>query len=267
MKLPKGLTKRGNVYWADFRVKGQRVQKSLRTGNRWVAEELLTELRARTNRGDFGLLDNDYPVEDLKAQYLRYCRQSLKPETVRRYEYNLQAILPEMPRRVSQITVGAVLSYRESRLAAGVSPRTINMDVAELSAMLTWGIDHRMLADNPVKGVKALPHDHPREGRALTEAEVDRLLKASPEHWRDIWYALLVTGMRKSELANLTFSDIDWDTRELIVRRATCKYPGGAAFDEDSRAPTHCLDGLSGRIRSRSKGHRIALFRAISPAR
>ncbi|HMF14784.1 MAG TPA: site-specific integrase, partial [Gemmataceae bacterium] len=55
-------------------------------------------------------------------------------------------------------------------------------------------------------------------GRPLADDEVERLLSRSPERWRDIWYALLVTCMRKDELACLLFSDIDWNNREIIVR-------------------------------------------------
>jgi integrase len=48
---------------------------------------------------------------------------------------------------------------------------------------------------------------------------VPRLLNASPSHWRDIWYALLTTGVRKSEMVGLQFSSefLDWDAREIII--------------------------------------------------
>ena len=32
------------------------------------------------------------------------------------------------------------------------------------------------------------------------------MLDVSPPHWRDIWYAFLVTGLRRSELTSLTFN-------------------------------------------------------------
>jgi integrase len=68
-----------------------------------------------------------------------------------------------------------------------------------------------------------VPHDHPKEGRALTDDEVKRLLEASPQPWRDVWYAYLVTGMRKEELTSLTFRDVDREGRELIVRVGVAK--------------------------------------------
>ena len=69
-KLPPGMNLRGSVYWADFRVNSRRIRKRL-SSNLKTAKQLVIELRARAKRGDFGLLDNDVPVEDLKRQNLQ----------------------------------------------------------------------------------------------------------------------------------------------------------------------------------------------------
>jgi integrase/recombinase XerD len=57
----------------------------------------------------------------------------------------------------------------------------------------------------------------------LTDAEVALLLERSPQPWRNIWYALLVTGARKAELASLTFAEVDWENRELVIRGGVAK--------------------------------------------
>jgi integrase len=133
----------------------------------------------------------------------------------------LDAVLPALGvAKVSQVSVAAVLAYREKRLAQGRSPRTVNGEVGALSAMLNWGVDPgRLIGSNPFDGLKPLPHTRPKEGRPLADDEVPRLLAASPPHWRDVWYAFLVTGLRKGELAGLQFSDefLDWESREIIV--------------------------------------------------
>jgi len=199
-RLPKGMIRRGNIFWADFFAHGRRVRQSL-SGDFRVACELLTELRARANRGDFGLMDNNVPPDQLRRrrQYLRHCRQVNKAGTVRRYEYSFAAILPHVPKRASLLTADVLLDYRERRLAEGLSPRTINIDVDTLSRMLHWAVKRQKIGSNPIAGIGPLPHDHPKEGRALEPGEVDRLLAASPEPWKDVWYAFLVTGLRKSE--------------------------------------------------------------------
>jgi integrase len=89
--------------------------------------------------------------------------------------------------------------------------------------MLNWGAEQKYLGSNPIAGIKPLRHDHPKEGRPLTDEEVSRLLDRSPQPWRDIWYALLVTGAPKAELASLTFAEVDWENRELILRGGIAK--------------------------------------------
>lgn len=222
-ELPEGMVKRGATYWADFRSGGRRFRKSL-SKNLKTARQLLIEMRARTERADYGLLDNDFAVEDLRKQYLQHARQTLKPGTVQRYEYSFDAILPAMPKRVSQITMAAVLAYRQKRLNDGVTPRTVNMDVQALGTMLRWAVSPaRLIGSNPLAGLKPLRHDRPKEGRPLERDEVKRLLDKSPPQWRDVWYAFLVTGMRKNELASLKFSDIDWEAREIVISRGVAK--------------------------------------------
>ena len=71
--------------------------------------------------------------------------------------------------------------------------------------------------------MKALPHNRPKDGRALEPREVAALLDVSPERWRDVWYGYLVTGMRLREMLRLTFDDIDWESREVIVRAHKAK--------------------------------------------
>jgi integrase len=120
--------------------------------------------------------------------------------------------------------VNNVIRYRQARLEKGTSPRTVNKEVGALSTMLNWGVDPaKLIGSNPIGGIPPLPHDHPKDGRTLSDDEVRRLLEKSKQPWKDIWYAFLVTGLRKDELAGLTFRDIDWEAREIIVRGGVAK--------------------------------------------
>jgi len=148
----------------------------------------------------------------------------LKPGTVENYRHHIATVLESFPRRVREVSVSDVLMHRKERLAAGTSPGTINAELRSVSIMFNWGVDPaRIIATNPLKGIKPIPNDNPKEGRALTGEEVAALLDASPAHRRDKWFAFLVTGCRRNELAQLRFDDIDWDARELIVRRGIAK--------------------------------------------
>jgi integrase len=220
-KLPEGMVRRPDRrgFYADFTVGGRRVRDWLGTDFA-AACEILAELKARAYRGDFGLLDNRYPITELRRAYLTHCRQHLEPATIRCYEDWLTPILDALKVvHVRQLTVPAILEYREACIEQGLSARTINGRVGALQTMLGWGVDPaKLIAANPIAGVKPLPH-RPKDGRALTDDEARRLLDASPPHWRDIWYAFLVTGLRRGELEALRFTPefLDWQAREVIV--------------------------------------------------
>jgi hypothetical protein len=66
--------------------------------------------------------------------------------------------------------------------------------------MLNWGVKHHLIGFNPILSLKPLPHDHPKEGRPLTPDEVDRLLRASPSRWAELWYTLSAVQIRSPTL-------------------------------------------------------------------
>jgi integrase len=210
-------------YYADFMVNGRRVQKKLSTDFE-AAKSILHTLRARADKAGYGLLDNDYPLADLRDAYLKSCDQELRPASVQRYRERLENVLTGIGvQKVSQLDLARVVAYRESRLKS-VSPGTVNAEINSLKFMLKWAVDPAFLiGSNPIVGLKPLRHDNPKQGRALTDDEVSRLLAKSMPHWRGIWYAFLVTGMREDELASLRFTDIDWEARELIIRQHVAK--------------------------------------------
>ena len=72
---------------------------------------------------------------------------------------------------------------------------------------------------NPVRGVKLLKENNARV-RVLTDTEEERFLATLPLHYRPLVIVALHTGMRRGELANLRWQDVDFHTRTLVVRQS-----------------------------------------------
>ena len=96
-KLPDGMTTReGRAgYYADFTVGGRRVRDFLAT-DFGAACHILNELKARAQKAEFGITDNNYPLEALQRPYLAHCRQVLAASTVRCYKDWLETIVPAL---------------------------------------------------------------------------------------------------------------------------------------------------------------------------
>lgn len=226
------IYKRAKCYYADYMARARRKRKSLGNISRKDAERILRKLEGDASMASVGILTNDCSVTELRRSYLTFARQTLRPKSFVSAESCLNNILSHLSvQRVSEVTTDKVVNYREWRLSQTVkdrkrkiSPRTVNMEVGALSAMLNYGVQQGMIGTNPIRGFKRLRNDRPyKERRPLTEAEVQAILAASTDHYRPIWRAFLTTGMREGELAKLRFKDVDWETREFIVRSHTAK--------------------------------------------
>ncbi len=233
-KLPSGMQLRGEVYYAAFRSNGRLIRKKLASDFK-TAKELLVELKARASRAEFNIIDNDYSLADLQAEYLRHVEQTVRPSTAKSYRASLEIIvtwLLNVAPRVSQISADLIQHFRRERLMttkgkkseSTISPRTVNKDVAALSAMLNYGVDHRLIGFNPLKKLKPLPEDAKcKVRRALTLAEVESLFANSPERLKPVWRMFAITGIRRSELVNMRFDDVDKEARCVTVRATTAK--------------------------------------------
>ena len=222
IKMPTGMEKRGNNYYAKFRSNGQLIRRVL-SSDFAVAKVMLKDLRMKVYRENNGDIDNEFNIEELYKQWLRSITQRLALDTVKRYRQNIANVRRLIPvRTVNLLSIDIIEEFRETRLDEGAKASTVNKDVGALSGMLDWGVQREKIGSNPIKNLKKL-REQKKEERALEVSEMQEILFNSTEHWRRIWNAYFASGLRKMELANLLFSDIDWDAKEIIVRATLTK--------------------------------------------
>lgn len=63
----------------------------------------------------------------------------------------------------------------------------------------------------------------PRAGRFFTAEQIKAILGEASEPWRTIFAVAALTGMRSGELLGLTIEDLDFERKEIFVRRAAWK--------------------------------------------
>jgi integrase len=221
--MPAGMVLRGRVYHADFMKDGRRVRKRLST-DFGAACDMLNELRSRADRGALELLDNRYPWDDLKKDFLAWAKQSTRSAAA--YESDLAAFEKfSHVRCVSIVMPRLVDQWRQERLTEGVTPRTINRQVGTIRNMLAKGVHRfKVLANNALADVKRLPEGDPTKvRRALTADEVEAIFKHSRPEMVPVWRLYATTGMRRMELVNLLWSDVDLDDKSITIRASVAK--------------------------------------------
>jgi len=111
--------------------------------------------------------------------------------------------------------------FRQVRLDCGNSPATVAKKLRGLKRIFQLAVERKQLDENPFKYIKA-PKVPKQKIRVYTSEEIDRMLKTAAElqskfhlEWHLIITLALTTGMRRSELLNLVWNDIDFN--EMVI--------------------------------------------------
>ena len=216
------LRKKGNAYFIDYRVNGRRLRKSVGRSKK-IAELALKDLEVKLAKNELGFLKADQSFEKLLADFKAYCQTNLAPSTRKRYGSildNFLRFLSQSPIRLeklSQFTPKAFEDFKQFRKSEGAENRTVNAEMIVLRMMfrlaITWGYQKA----NPTDGVSRLRVPTTVAPKFLTEEQCKQLLEASDDWLRPVFFAFLNSGMRKSELENLEWRDVDFDRRKIKI--------------------------------------------------
>ena len=111
--------------------------------------------------------------------------------------------------------------FIQTCLKRGNSPATANKKIGSLKRIFQMAVQRRQLEDNPFRYVRKLKVT-PRKIRVFTDKECQRMIQATqrlyfymPLRWDILILTALGTGMRRGELLNTTWQDIDFE-KQLI---------------------------------------------------
>lgn len=98
---------------------------------------------------------------------------------------------------------------------------TVNYYIRVLSKIFSMAVDAEILETNPCRRVRKLKVDNQRT-RVLSDEEERRLLAAlgDNEPVQQIATLALHTGLRRGEIFNLAWTDVDFDRRTILVQQS-----------------------------------------------
>ncbi len=220
------VTKRRGKWILDYRdAHGKRHWETTDLSKK-EAQLLLAQRLQEIHRGEYQAKREERTFDGLAEAYLAgHVRVNVRATTAKDYEGNLKLhIRPYFTgRRIRHITPEQVEQFRAYLLENGVGRRTVNKCLTLLSMMFRYALRHRWISYNPAADVKklrdpAIKHDQV-EDSILQPEEIKRLLKAADERYRVLFLTAILTGLRQGELLGLQWGDIDWNGKQLHVRR------------------------------------------------
>ncbi|MFC1714278.1 tyrosine-type recombinase/integrase [Candidatus Poribacteria bacterium] len=182
-------------------------------GTKREAEKVEQKLRSEIVAGRWDLWEKQEVLfSDLVVEYLDYAETSKSKSAFRCDKSRiLNHLLPYFQHApLDMIKPQMVDAYKAMRIRAKAAPKTIILELSNLSHMLKMATRWRYIDKNVVDNVEK-PKLIRNPPRFLSQEEIQRLIKeAHGSHIFPLIVTALHTGMRKSELLNLQWTDIDF---------------------------------------------------------
>lgn len=140
------------------------------------------------------------------------------------------------------VDVGFIERYMTKRLADGVSKATVNKAVTTLGTVMRYAVRRGFVETNPVAYVQKLrrgPEEIVEDKHYLTPEEIRLFIEYAKEDHRPLLWTAILTGMRESELLGLMWTDIDWNAKQICVRRTL---QGGRFYEPKTKTSKRRID-------------------------
>lgn len=252
------IFRRGRVYWFEFQFGGQRIRESARTANKELAARIERERRRKLEMGASNLQESKRPLlfNVAARAWLEVNTPHWSASNARIENYNIGHLLPHFGKMLlPDITADDISRYQAVRKKEGASPRTVNLEIGTLRAILR---KHRLWA-NIQPDVRMLKV-RGEVGRALADDEIHRLLLACKKsRSRSLYPAVLLslhTGLRNSELRHLRWRQIDLIEGQLIVGKSKTAGGEGRVIPLSETA-AQCLKEWRSRFPEAEPGHYV----------
>ncbi len=216
------IFKRGKTWWISYYVRDTHVRRSLKTGNKRLAERERQAIEAKLLDPHFEAPRQRNPrVDVFWEDYLTWATDHKREGSVERTTIFWDQLIEFTgATRVGDLAAKDIEAFKRWRKKAGNSEQTINNGLRELKAVFNRGKKLGISSGrNPVDGVEPYPTSQ-KQPDFHTKEELDRLLEAAAQQRRELEWTVLLggwAGLRKAEIANCRWEWFDWEGKLLHI--------------------------------------------------
>lgn len=260
------LYRRGGVWWYKFRFAGQMIRETSKSASKTVAADAERVRRRELEKG-FNRIERRRVAQLFSVaaeNWLAAKKAHLAQRSVVIERANLKHLNPVFGKMlVCDIRAEDIARYQAARLAEQAAPKTVNLEVGTLRAVLRrsrlWFAiqqDVRMLRVSDEVG-QAITHE--QEGRLLATCQSSRS--------RSLLTVVLValnTCIRYSELRLLKWGQVNFTARAVTVGAAKTEAGAGRVIPLNARALS-ILTFWAGLFPNRAPEHYV--FPSVDPTK
>jgi len=212
-----GLYRRGKIFWFTIMHTGERIQESTETENKKLAEKIYAKALNEIVEGKW--------FEKQKAKSITF--REMTDKYLHKYqrtrdEHTVKKLLPVFGHlTLAEVKTEIVSDYRDDRLKV-VKPATVYQELSLMRRMFNVARrEWKWVHDNPVADLSFSVGNSNARYRWLSLEEEKLLMDcASPDWLKDVVTFALHTGMRRGEILNLLWKDVDFEGRLMRIEKS-----------------------------------------------
>ncbi len=216
------IQKKGKTYYAVIALNGKR--KWFKGGpTKKDAQKKLNEKLPEIDQGTYKEIPKTRFKEFSEIWLKDYAEVSVKPSTLSGYKDIIKRLLnpPFEHYYMTDIMTGHLQGYVADRIKA-VCSKTVCNEIVVIKEMFKHALRWGYVKTNPAEYVER-PRLTKPEIEILSPDEVDKLILNSHPHYVIAFLMDFLTGMRAGELWGLQWPDIDWNSKQIYVKRSLWK--------------------------------------------
>jgi integrase len=224
------LRQRGpkKVWHIRYMTPAGRKEESLKVTNLKVAMRKARETNDMLERGEYvnietrkshkGMTFSEY-LEEFRSNYTKWGEKTWKGN--RGMLTKLEGEFGPLP--LQAITTRLIESYLARRRDLdSISSSTTNRYLAAFKTMFKMAVRWGYIGHNPADPIKAL-REESEIPQALTDEQLQKLLEKLPAYAVPFVSLAADTGMRRSEMEQLVWSDVQFEERMIVIRGSGAK--------------------------------------------
>jgi integrase len=166
------------------------------------------------------------PLDEFTVEYLAYAKGVLAPGSVYLHELALKQLRKSVgnlpvkdisPQHIDKLK-SELIQKVNANLDPIMNPVTVNERLSKLKSVFNTALRWNLIAANPVKGIQPVSVPE-RAPSFFSREDFQKLISFIKEVWlKEVVIFAVLTGMRRGEITNLRWQDIDLNRKLLTIQ-------------------------------------------------